>query len=148
MAKLETASIEAETPAIAEARALAARLLKAAEEGRVGHDIFDEKAVIWHNTDELTVSLAQNMSHVLMFASKVPHWRYEDVRVTPFNGGFLQQHRWVGKTVSGEEFALSACAVVRIRNGRIASIDEYFDSAPIARLGVAAWAPKKSAETA
>lgn len=141
----ETSSREADTPGMAEARALAARLQKAAEEGRVDNDIFAENAVIWHNSDELTLTMAENMSHVLMFASKVPKWRYEDVRVTPFNGGYVQQHRWVGETVTGEEFSLSACAVVRIRDGRIVRIDEYFDSAPIARLGVDAWAPKKSA---
>lgn len=147
MANVET-PVETETPAMAEARALAARLLKAAEQGRVDDGIFDEKAVIWHNTDELTVTLAENMRHVLMFAAKVPRWRYENVRVNTFYGGYVQQHRWVGETVTGEEFALSACAVVRVRNGKIASIDEYFDSAPIARLGIASWAPNSPTEKA
>jgi hypothetical protein len=123
---------------------LARSLARAAESGR-GEDIavnFDPEAVIWHNTDELTLTMAANFPPSAAFMAKVPNRRYEDLRVMPFDGGFVQQHRIVGRTDTGAAFALPACAVMRVLNGKIVSIHEYFDSAPIGRLGIASWLPR------
>ena len=123
---------------------LARSLVRASESGR-GEDAaanFDPQAVIWHNTDELTLAMAANFPASIAFMAKVPDRRYEDLTVTPFDGGFVQQHRIVGRTDTGAAFALPACAVMRVRNGRIVSIHEYFDSAPIARLGIDSWLPR------
>jgi ketosteroid isomerase-like protein len=119
-------------------------LLRAAEAG--GRDEvmanFDPEAVIWHNTDEVTLTIQENFSPSVVFASKVPERRFEDVRVTPFDGGFLLQHRIVGNTDDGMPFTLVACAVIRVRNGKVLSIEEYCDSAPLKRLGIDSWLPK------
>jgi ketosteroid isomerase-like protein len=125
-------------------RDVASRLLRAAEADG-GADLmanFDPEAVIWHNTDEVTLTIEQNLSPSGVFASRFAECRYEDVRVTPFDGGFVLQHRMVGTTDDGSPFSLAACAVTHVRNDRILSIDEYFDSAPLKRLGIDSWMPK------
>jgi ketosteroid isomerase-like protein len=125
-------------------RALAFRLIKASKTGNADEimDIFDPKAMIWHNTDGLTVTIAENLTPFGTFAAKVPHRRYEDVKITPFDGGYVQQHRWLGESIDGESFGVSACAIMHVRNGKIVRVDEYFDSAPIIRLGLDTWLPK------
>jgi hypothetical protein len=123
---------------------LALSVVRAAESGQ-GEEVaanFAPEAVIWHNTDEVTLTMAENFPPSVAFMSKVPERRYEDLRVTEFAGGFILQHRIVGTTDEGEPFALPSCAVMRVRDGKIVSIDEYFDSAPLARLGIGSWLPK------
>jgi ketosteroid isomerase-like protein len=125
-------------------RALARKLVNAAATGNVDElkAIFDQNAVIWHNTDGLTVTMDDNLPIAAVFAAKVPHRSYEDIKITPFDGGYVQQHQWVGKSIDGEPFRLSACAIMHVRNGKIVRIDEYFDSAPFIRLGLDTWLPK------
>ena len=133
-----------ESEAHATMRALARKLASAAATGNMDElkAIFDQKAVIWHNTDDLTVTIDDNLPAAAVFAAKVPHPRYEDIRVTPFDGGYVQQHQWIGTSIDGEPFRLSACAIVHVHNGKIVRIDEYFDSAPFIRLGLDTWLPK------
>jgi ketosteroid isomerase-like protein len=133
---------ESETPAAM--RALALRLINAAETGDLADlaDLFDREAVIWHNTDNCTLSMADNMSIVNTFSRTVPRRHYADVRINPFAGGYIQQHRWVCETVAGEKFSVSACAIMHVRNGKIVRVEEYFDSAHITRLGLDTWLPK------
>ena len=125
-------------------RALAIRLVDAAETRDYDAlmEIFDPKAMIWHNTDELTVSMADNLPVSITFTAKVPHRRYEEIKITPFDGGFVQQHKMVGESIEGEPFSLPACAVMHVRDGKIVRIDEYFDSVPFIRLGLNTWLPK------
>lgn len=51
-------------------RALALNLINAATTGNVDElaAIFDQKAVIWRNTDELTVTTADNLTTAAMYA--------------------------------------------------------------------------------
>jgi len=104
--------------------------------------VFDPQAVIWHNTDDLTVTMADNLPASATFAAKVPDRRYEDIKITPFDGGYIQQHRLVGQSVDGAPFSLPACAIMHVRDGKIVRIDEYFDSAPLVRIGIDSWLPR------
>lgn len=125
-------------------RNLALSVVRAAESGQ-GEEVaenFAPDAVIWHNTDEVTLTIEENFLPSAAFMARVPERRYEDLRVTEFAGGFILQHRIVGTTDDGEPFALPSCAVMHVRDRKIVSIDEYFDSAPLARLGIDSWLPK------
>jgi ketosteroid isomerase-like protein len=123
---------------------LALSVVRAAESGQ-GEEVaanFAPEAVIWHNTDEVTLTMTENFPPLVAFMTRVPERRSEDLRVTEFAGGFILQHRIVGTTDDGEPFALPSCAVMRVQDGKIVSLDEYFDSAPLARLGIDSWLPK------
>ena len=128
---------------LADMNALALRLIDAAERNDVKElgSIFASEAVIWHNTDGLTVTMADNFTPSAKLAASVPRRRYEDVRITPFIGGYVQQHRLVGETTDGKPFVLPACAVMYVRDGKITRIEEYFDSAPLTQIGLDAWLP-------
>jgi ketosteroid isomerase-like protein len=125
-------------------RALALKLVNAAATNNLDDlkDVFDPKAVIWHSTDDLTITIADNQPIAAVFFAKVPHPHYEDIRITPFDSGYVQQHQWVGETIDGKSFRVSACAIMQVRDGKIVRIDEYFDSAPFIRLGLDTWLPK------
>jgi ketosteroid isomerase-like protein len=63
------------------------------------------------------------------------------VRVDTTNG-ILEEHDAVGTLPSGEEFRFRVAVVVTVADGRIASLNEYFDTAqgPRAKLAAAAQA--------
>jgi len=135
-----------ETGPYEDMRALAHRLLDAAQDGRADEvaRLYGPDAVVWHNTDGKAISPADNAPIYAAFAAKVVTRRYEGVTITAFDGGWVLQHRLTGETDDGRSFNLPACAIVQVRAGRISRIDEYFDSAPFADLGLRTWLPDKA----
>lgn len=116
-----------------EIAALAGRFFDAIEAGdasAVGA-CYAEDAVIWHNTDGLANTKAENVATLTNFIRYTPERRYVDRRVSVFPGGFVQQHRLVGKRRDGVEVTLTACIVCAVADGRITRLDEYFDQAQV-----------------
>jgi ketosteroid isomerase-like protein len=114
--------------------ALAARFFDAIEAGdlaAVGACYADD-AVIWHNTDGLENSKAENVATLTGFIRHIPERRYTDRRLSTFPGGFVQQHRLVGRRRDGAHVELTACIVCAVADGAITRLDEYFDSAQVA----------------
>jgi hypothetical protein len=68
---------------------------------------------------------------MLAFAiENVANLRYEDVRLQPIAGGFVEQHVVRGtERASGRELVLPAVVVCVVEGERITHLDEYFDSA-------------------
>jgi ketosteroid isomerase-like protein len=91
--------------------------------------IYAPDARIWHNFDQAEQSVDDNLKTLQWIHGKLSGIEYEIVRREPIPGGFYQQHVLRGKLASGEDFAMPACAIVKIENGRIASLDEYLDTA-------------------
>jgi ketosteroid isomerase-like protein len=91
-------------------------------------------AVVWHNTDGVEQSVEENLRVLRWATSRIAGFRYEDVRRTATAGGFIEQHVLRGTAPSGEELRVPACIVCTVHDGRIARLDEYFDSAQIAAL--------------
>jgi hypothetical protein len=60
---------------------------------------------------------------------RVSQIRYLDIRVNPFDGGFVQQHRVLGDLPNGATLDIAACFVVKVKDGKIAHREEYIDSA-------------------
>lgn len=91
--------------------------------------IYAPDARIWHNFDQALQSVDDNIKTLQWIHGKLSGIEYEIVRREPIPGGFYQQHILRGRLESGEDFAMPACAIVKIENGRIASLDEYLDTA-------------------
>lgn len=91
-------------------------------------------AAIWHNNDGLTQDVDANARVLRWVHANVADYRYEDVRREYFDGGWVQQHVLRGRARSGADVAIPACIVFRVRDGRIAALDEYLDSAHVATL--------------
>ena len=90
--------------------------------------MYRDDAKIWHNFDQDYQSVEENLKTLQWLHETLSDVRYEIVRREPIPGGYYQQHVLRGKLASGESFAMPACAIVKIEDGRIASLDEYLDS--------------------
>jgi ketosteroid isomerase-like protein len=114
--------------------ALAARFFDAIEAGDVAAvgACYADDAVIWHNTDGLETTKAENVATLANLIRYIPERRYTDRRLSTFPGGFVQQHRLVGRRRDGREVELTACIVCAVADGVITRLDEYFDAAQVA----------------
>ena len=86
-------------------------------------------ARIWHNFDQALQSVEDNLKTLQWIHGKLKELEYDIVRREPIPGGFYQQHVLKGKLGSGADFSMPACAIVKIKNGKIVSLDEYLDTA-------------------
>jgi ketosteroid isomerase-like protein len=97
--------------------------------------IYADDIVVWHNSDSLTQTKAQNLANLHMLFELCSRVEYEDVRCYPIESGFVQQHQLAGESRAGQSFSIPACLVVKVRNGQIVRLDEYIDpSALLAML--------------
>lgn len=113
------------------------RIIAAAEAGEPADllDIYDDGAVIWHNTDNREKSVYGNMKMISTWDEYVTDRKYTDRRIHIFDGGVVQQHVVRGtQRGTGEQIALHACVVVAVQDGKIVRLDEYIDSAEAARF--------------
>ena len=111
---------------------VARRFFAAIERGDIAAvgEIYAPDAVIWHNTDRTEKTREQNLAMLAWAIENVARLRYEDVRLEPVAGGFVERHVVRGtEKASGRELVLPAVVVCRVAKGRITRLDEYFDSA-------------------
>ena len=96
--------------------------------------IYAPDALIWHNNDQATQSVEQNLQVLAWVTKNIAGLRYEEIRrhVTP--SGFVQQHVLRGTAPNGKALEVPACILCTVKNGRIARLDEYLDSAQVAVL--------------
>jgi len=115
---------------------VADRLFAAIEAGDVDGvaALYADDAVIWHNNDGVEQSPAENLRVLGWLVRHCRDVRYTDVRRSRTDTGFVQQHVLRLTSPAGEALALPACLVVGVDGGRITRIDEYLDSAQVARL--------------
>lgn len=111
--------------------ALGERYMKAVSDCDVDavRNIYAPDARIWHNFDQALQSVEDNIKTLQWIHGRLSELEYDIVRREPIPGGFYQQHVLRGKLPSGAEFAMPACAIVKIENGRIVALDEYLDTA-------------------
>ena len=91
-------------------------------------------AKLWHNTDGIEQTVDQNMKVLDWFIRTLPDRNYRVVRRESLPDGFLQQHVLEATLPDGTKWAMDACVVIKIEDGRITRLDEYMDSAKGAQL--------------
>ena len=91
--------------------------------------IYAPDARIWHNFDRKLQSVEENIETMHFVHSKLSGLNYDVKNRIPLEDGFVQQHILRGTLGNGEPFAMEACAIVRVRDGRIVEIEEYLDTA-------------------
>lgn len=119
-----------------EVRALAKRFFDAVENGDVDTvgSCYSDDAIIWHNTDSIGTSREDNLAVLRGMVGRISDRVYDDRQVEVFDRGFVQQHVLRGTRKDGERLALPACIICRLKDGKIARLDEYFDSAHVAEF--------------
>ncbi|HVT25708.1 MAG TPA: nuclear transport factor 2 family protein [Rhizomicrobium sp.] len=116
--------------------ALAKRFFDGLEQGNIAilREVYAPNVKIWHNTDGLEQTLEDNEATLTGFIERIPKRQYANRRVHTFPGGFVQQHTLKGTRKDGKEVALDAVIICKVENGKVTRLDEYFDSAAVARL--------------
>ena len=115
-------------------RSLATRLFDSIEAGDVDAvaDCYGPDLVVWHNFDGLEQSRADNLKTLAGLIERIGERRYEDRRLNVFDGGFVQQHVLTGVRKDGVRVNLPGILVGTVKDGMIARLDEYLDSAHVA----------------
>jgi len=91
---------------------------------------YSPDARIWHNFDDKYQTVEENIKTMHWLHTRLKDVKYDIQYRTAIPGGFLQQHILRGTLASsGEPFALHACAICKVDNGRITELQEYLDTA-------------------
>ena len=112
----------------------------------IGHGDIDavracyaDEVVVWHNNDGLEQTRDQHLRTLAWVIKNVSDRRYEEIRRQLTPTGFVQQHVLRATiTATGEHYAMPACIICTVVDGRITRLDEYMDSAHVAPLTRAA----------
>ena len=120
----------------ADTRALAKRFFDAVEAGDIAtvHSCYAPQARIWHNTDGAEQSRDDNAETLRGFVKRIANRIYAERRLQVFDGGFVHQHELRGVRPDGIAVKLDACIVCAVEGGLITRLDEYFDSAQVAKF--------------
>ncbi|WP_337187060.1 nuclear transport factor 2 family protein [Phenylobacterium sp.] len=115
-------------------RAFAKRFFDAIEQGDVETvgDSYTPDVEIWHNFDDAIQTRDENLATLKGMVGRISDRVYDERRVEVFPGGFVQQHVLRGTRKDGKRVSLPAVIICRLRDGRIARLDEYLDSAHVA----------------
>jgi len=120
----------------AEMFALADRFMGAIERGDVDEiaACYAPDARIWHNHDGEEESREENLKVLRWVVKRLRNRKYHIVSRRAFADGYVQQHRLTGQLANGAAFEMPACVVVTVKDGRIARLEEYLDSAHLQPL--------------
>ena len=112
---------------------LARRFFAAVERGDLEtvRSLYAPDAKIWTAQDPAERSPEENLAVLTWVKENVRDFRYEEVRCQPTPTGFVEQHVTSGTAPGGGQFRFPACLVVRVENGKVTRLDEYFDTAPL-----------------
>jgi ketosteroid isomerase-like protein len=115
-------------------RVFAQRFFDAIEQGDVDtvRESYTEDVGIWHNFDDKVQTREENVATLQGMVGRISDRKYADRRIEVFSGGFVQQHVLWGTRKDGSRVSMPACIICRMRDGRIARLDEYLDSAHVA----------------
>ncbi|MEZ5224965.1 MAG: nuclear transport factor 2 family protein [Ilumatobacteraceae bacterium] len=115
---------------------LARRFVGAIERGDTDavRACYHPDARIWHNNDGVEQTVDENMKVLGWMARTLPTREYVVSQLDALPDGFVQQHVLRATLPSGGTWELPACVIVRVRDGLIVRLDEYLDSAHVARL--------------
>lgn len=124
------------------ALAVAEKFFRAVESGDIEavRSIYAVNARIWHNFDGKEQTVEENLRVLRWLARALPRRRYNVQRRVAIPGGFMQQHVLEGETATGS-FAMPACVVCEVTDGRIIRLEEYLDSSQAAHLRALASGP-------
>ncbi|MBY0278082.1 nuclear transport factor 2 family protein [Candidatus Binatia bacterium] len=113
--------------------AFARRFFAAVERGDLDtvRALYAPDAKIWTAQEPVERGPEENLAVLAWVKDNIKGFRYEDVRCQPTPTGFVEQHTTCGTAPGGGEFRFAACLVVRIEDGKVTRLEEYFDTAPL-----------------
>lgn len=95
--------------------------------------IYADDVVIWHPAFGQEMGKAENsglLAQVFMLADEL---HYEEIRRHEIPDGVIQQHVLTGRFTDGTPIPrLQVCMIIKVRDGLITRIEEYFDAGTFA----------------
>jgi uncharacterized protein len=123
-----------------DALATAERLFTAIERGDIDTvaDLYAPDAEVWHNIwhggARAVQTREENLRVLRWVVGNLQDLRYDEIRRSATDTGFVQQHTLRAVAPSGERVEVPVCMVVTCTDGQITRIEEYLDSVHIAAL--------------
>ena len=91
--------------------------------------LYHPEGKFWNNV----LGTTSNTEQVLWITRReeecISEYRFDNVRLTSTERGFVLQMTTTGTTASGVAFSVPACLVAQVTAGQITRIDEYVDAA-------------------
>jgi ketosteroid isomerase-like protein len=115
---------------------LADRLITAITAGDIEtvRSLYAPDAVVWHNHDNATQTVEENLRTLAWISQNLTDLRYEEIQRQATDTGFVEQHVLRAITPNGGQLEVRACLIGTVQDGRVTRIDEYLDSAALAAL--------------
>ena len=98
-------------------------------------EMYAADATVWHNTDEVDGPARDARGNLDILRAAVPNFRAAETRLHVWEDGCALQYAFVGTLPSGAALRIPGCIIVTVRDGLIARVQEYVDSAHAAALG-------------
>ena len=97
--------------------------------------LYSPDIAVWHAMTNAEQSRDENVGLLAGVFAITSELEYKDIRRHDIEGGIVQQHRLTGTFDDGSPLPdLHACLVIKIADGKITLIDEYFDSPAFATV--------------
>jgi len=103
-------------------------------DGEAARSFYAPDAKIWHNFDDYEQTVDENLKTLAWMQRKLPVRRYNIQRREVLHDGWVQQHVMEATLPDGKPFRMTACCVVKMKDGLITRLDEYLDPAQAAVL--------------
>lgn len=95
--------------------------------------IYADDITVWHGATGGAMGKADNIAMLSALYKISSSLEYINIKRHDIEGGLVQQHQLVGTLADGSALpALNACLVIKVGNGQITSIEEYFDASTFA----------------
>ncbi len=95
-------------------------------------DCMQPDAEIWHNFDNVTQTVDENMALMQLMIAKCGHRSYHIHRFDEVEGGYVQRHRLdVSAAGSDEIHSVEVLALIMVTDGRISRVEEFMDPEPV-----------------
>jgi ketosteroid isomerase-like protein len=96
--------------------------------------LWADDVTVWHTGDTRDNDRTRALKVIRWFIDSTTKRSYEILDRRFFDGGFVQQHLLRAGGISGVSISMRVCIVIKVDDGLITRIDEYFDPADMAEL--------------
>lgn len=97
--------------------------------------IYADDIVVWHGSTGKAQTKEENAGFLAAVFRIASSLTYVDIKRHVIDGGVVQQHRLVGVFDNGKPMPdLHACLVIKVKDGKITRIEEYFDGSIYAEV--------------
>ena len=95
--------------------------------------IYADDIVVWHPAFDQEMGKAENARLLAQVFALAKELHYEQIRRHSIPGGIIQQHVLTGTFRDGVPLPrLQVCMIIKVRDGLITRIEEYFDAGTFA----------------